>query len=272
MTVTIGRVEVTTASEIGATHRQRGRGCEDAVGWRGADGTAVLATVAIADGHSDQRCVRSGLGAEFAVAAATTLPSDVIDGDALADALIADWRRRVDGHLAGHPLEGAEAGDGDDAQLSAEVAAAWAANARIGYGTTAVLCRVRADAISVVRVGDGDVIAVGRDGVASRLAIVERRADGGTESMSHPDARSSAHCVRIPSDAAPVLLMLSTDGFDNAYPSDESMLRAARELAAHRRDSGRPISADMLTAWAREAADVSGDDATVAVLWIETAP
>ena len=32
----------------------------------------------------------------------------------------------------------------------------------------------------------------------------------------------------------------------------------------------QPIGAEFLTAWAREAAGVSGDDATVAAIWIET--
>jgi hypothetical protein len=48
------------------------------------------------------------------------------------------------------------------------------------------------------------------------------------------------------------------------------MLRAASELVAMRRETGRPIGSDVLTKWAREAADVSGDDATVAAIWIET--
>jgi hypothetical protein len=66
------------------------------------------------------------------------------------------------------------------------------------------------------------------------------------------------------------LLMLATDGFDNAYPAEDSMLRAASELAALRRESGRPVGSDVLGQWAREAANVSGDDATVAAVWIET--
>ena len=36
-----------------------------------------------------------------------------------------------------------------------------------------------------------------------------------------------ARSAEISADAAPVLLMLATDGFDNAYPADDSMLRAA---------------------------------------------
>lgn len=283
MSARIDRVEVTTASETGATHRQHQRECEDAVGWSGADGAAVVATVAVADGHSDPRCIRSKLGADFVVAAATALPPELADADELAGALIDTWRRSVDEHLAEHPLDlasvasdadadSASAGSADasDRAEAATLAEAWATNPRIAYGATAVLCRVSADAITVVRVGDGDIIAVGRDGDADRLAAVERQADGATDSISHPDAYELAHSARILADAAPVLLVLATDGFDNAYPNDESMLRAARELAAHRRESGQPIGADVLSTWAREAADVSGDDATVAVVWIET--
>jgi serine/threonine protein phosphatase PrpC len=276
MSVRIDRAEVTTASETGATHRQHQRDCEDAVGWSGADGATVVATVAVADGHSDPRCVRSRVGAEFVVAAATALPPEHADADALAEALIEHWRRSVDEDLAEHPLDGADLdasadeGEHSDPAVRATLSEAWATNARIAYGATAALCRVSADAITVVRVGDGDIIAVGHDGDAYRLAAVERRADDVTESISHPQAQQLVRRVSIPADAAPALLILATDGFDNAYPSDESMLRAARELAAHRRESGQPIGAEVLSRWAREAADVSGDDATVAVVWIET--
>ena len=55
-------------------------------------------------------------------------------------------------------------------------------------------------------------------------------------------------------------------------PPTIRMLRAASELAALRRDSGRPIDSEVLRRWAREAADMSGDDATVAAVWIETDP
>ena len=34
--------------------------------------------------------------------------------------------------------------------------------------------------------------------------------------------------------------------------------------------AGRPLDAAVLSQWAREAADVSGDDASVAAVWIET--
>lgn len=269
--VRIDRVEITTACETGATHRQRHRDCDDAVGWSGADGGSVVATVAIADGHSDQRCVRSRAGAAFVVAAATAMPGDTLGPHAITEALIADWRRRVDRHLADNPLTAAdlEATDGGGA---AESSPAWAPNARVAYGTTAVLCRITHNAITIVRVGDGDVIAVSTDGRACRLAVPESRPSDITESISQPDAQRVARFAEIPADAAPVLLMLATDGFDNAYPADDSMLRAASELVALRRDSERPIGSDVLSQWAREAADTSGDDATVAAIWIGTTP
>jgi hypothetical protein len=270
LSVRIDRVEVTTACETGAVHRQRNRGCEDAVGWSGADGGSVVATVAIADGHSDRRCVRSQTGAAFVVEAATAMSVDTARPDAIIEALVADWRRRVDRHLADNPLTAADLDAGDSAS-AAEASAAWAKNARLAYGSTAVLCRITTGAVTIVRVGDGDVIAVAADGQARRLAVPESRPSEITESISRPDAQRVARCAEIPAEAAPILVMMATDGFDNAYPDDDSMLRAARELAALRRDSGRPIGSDVLNRWAREAADVSGDDATVAAIWIETA-
>lgn len=255
----IDRVEVATAGETGAAHRHQQRGCDDAVGWTGAAGS-VLATVAVADGHSDPRCARRKLGAEFVLAAAGALPAEPLTPDAMADAFVAEWRRRVDKHLAGNPLSPEDA----------DTASAWAANARIAYGTTALLCRITPDAIMIVRIGDGDVIAVAADERARRLVVPETRPDGSTESISHPAAHRAALRVAIPAAAAPVLVLLATDGFDNAYPAEDSMLRAATELVALRRESGRPIGTDVLSRWAREAADVSGDDATVATVWIET--
>jgi hypothetical protein len=261
----INRVEVTTASETGATHRQRDRGCDDAVGWSGTDGWdggLLFTTVAIADGHSDHRCVRSHTGAAFVVASATDLPAEAVRPDAIAEALVSDWRRRVDRHLVDNPLP---------VTAAPELTTAWAANARLAYGTTAALCRITNDGITIVRVGDGDVIAVAADGQARRLAGAESRTTDVTESISAPDAERVARSAEIPAAEAPVLLVLATDGFDDAYPADDSMLRASSELAELRRETGQPIGVDVLSKWAREAAEVSGDDATVATVWIETA-
>ena len=141
--------------------------------------------------------------------------------DAITEVFIADWRRRVDRHLADNPLTEADidAADGVDA---AQLSAAWAANPRVAYGTTALLCRITHDAITVVRIGDGDVIAVAADGRAGRLAVPERQPSNVTESISQPDAHRAARCAEIAAAAAPVLLLLATDGFDNAYPADDS--------------------------------------------------
>jgi hypothetical protein len=254
--VRINRVEVTTASEVGATHRHRQLGADDAVGWTGAIGHSVIATVALADGHSDPRCVRSRDGAAFVVAAAESLPHEVTGAAEITGALLADWRRRVDQHLAEHPLT-----DREPTSAGAD---------RLAYGTTAIVCRVTALGITIVRIGDGDIIAVTPDGQARRLAPSDQPPGEVTQSLSQPDAAQVARCAEIPAGAAPVLLVLATDGFDNAYPSSDSMLRAADELTTLRRESGVPLTAHVLTQWARSAADVSGDDATVAAVWIET--
>jgi serine/threonine protein phosphatase PrpC len=254
--VQISRVEVTTASEVGATHRHRHRDADDAVGWTGAIGNSVIATVALADGHSDPRCGRSRDGAAFVVATAANLPHQVTGAAALTDALLADWHRRVDEHLTDHPLTDRESTAG--------------APDRLAYGTTAMVCRVTEQHITIVRIGDGDIIAVTADGRSHRIATSDQPPGDVTQSLSQPDAAQAARCVEIAADAAPVLLVLATDGFDNAYPTSDSMLRAAAELTTLRRESGVPLTSDVLTQWARSAAEISGDDATVAAIWIET--
>lgn len=251
----IARVEVTTAAATGATHQARGTGSDDAAIALGPSGEAVLATVAIADGHSDPRCVRSHTGAQFAVAAVAAVPVEAHTPGAITAAVVREWRRLVDADLAARPLTEAGAASRD--------------LPRLAYGTTLAWCRVTPSALTIGWIGDGDVIAVAPDATVQRLTS-DDPVDL-TESLSDDAAEFAARSVHLTAAEAPVLLLLATDGIDNAYPHSESMLQAASQLAELRRTSGRRLPEEVLQQWTREAAEVSGDDATVAVLWLETA-
>jgi len=256
----IAGVEVATATVVGATHRHRHQGCEDAVGWVDVTSGDVLAIVAVADGHSDPRCTRSAVGARFVVTAASDLAYDpAVTGEEWSTALIEGWRRLVDQDLRTRRLTVAEydAPGGSDLRV----------NPRLAYGTTALLARISRDAIALAQIGDGDIVGVTAEGRAERPVPIAAGAPDLTESMSQIDADRIVRRSTIAAAASPVLLLLATDGLDNAYPTSEALPAAAAQLVTTR-SSGR-FDRDVLQRWVEDAAEVSGDDATLAAVWID---
>lgn len=259
----IDGVEVATATVVGATHRHRQQGCEDAVGWVSGTSGDVLAVVAVADGHSDPRCPRSAVGAQFVVTAASDLASDpAVTGDEWSATLFAGWRRLVDDDLRVRPLTALES----DAAAGSEGGES-SVNPRLAYGTTALLARISRDGIALAQIGDGDIVGVSAEGQAERALPSVTRAPGMTESLSQVDVDRVVRRSTIAAAASPVLLLLATDGLDNAYPTSEALPAAAAQLLTTRR-SGQ-FDRDVLQQWVADAAEVSGDDATLAAVWID---
>jgi hypothetical protein len=81
-----------------------------------------------------------------------------------------------------------------------------------------------------------------------------------------------ARAVDVPAAHAPRLVLLATDGLDNAYDRSTGLIEVARDLAEREelRDAGR-LDAEV-AAWVRRAAETSGDDATAAVLLLGEEP
>jgi hypothetical protein len=274
MTGIVGRVvnaEVAIAQAIGGAHRQRDAGSDDAVAWARADGRELHLAAAVSDGHSDKRCFRSRDGARFATRAAL----QVALGDPAAAAapgfmseVVSCWRALVDDDLRSRPPTA------DELNLSAAIrpgaSADVQANPRLIYGATLLVVQVDEDGMTVTQIGDGDVIAVGSDGGALRLLGTDpAEASGLTSSLSQADAAESARSFHLPAVECPALVMLASDGLDNAYPDGSGLLNAGRELLERSRLDGRDAVRDELLDWAAQAAAVSGDDATVALLWLD---
>jgi serine/threonine protein phosphatase PrpC len=259
-------VDAFAGSVIGARHRRLGEDREDAAGWFYTGPPAVL-TAAVADGHGDRRCPRSHDGARFAVAcapdAAAAWWSDPVDEpnrESLASRLVTRWRAAVDEDLARRPAPVYDAGSDDRATGSQ----------RLLYGTTVLLAVTTRVGITVLRIGDGDAIGVSRDGVAYRLLEPVRAAvPGETSSLSADDADRLAQSRTVAHANAPALIVLMTDGVTDAYPDDDGLLRACRELDELWRDGGREQAEASVSAWLQAAAEHSGDDASAAIvrLW-----
>lgn len=253
-------------SVLGARHRRLGEEREDAAGWL-CTGPPDVLTAAVADGHGDRRCPRSHDGARFAVAcapdAAAAWSSDPVDEpnrESLASQLVTRWRATVDKDLARRPAPFDGPGTDDTA----------AASPRLLYGTTVILVVATDVGITVLRIGDGDAIGVNLDGVAYRLLEPDRAAvPGETSSLSADDADRLAWSRTMTRADAPALIVLVTDGVTDAYPDDDGLLDACRELHDLWRDGGREQAEDSVSAWLQAAAEHSGDDASAAAvrLW-----
>jgi serine/threonine protein phosphatase PrpC len=238
---------VAQASATGSRHARRGLGNEDAVR---CSAIASGMVAAVADGHSDPRCVRARVGADFAVEAAVAVDATMAPADA-AHAVVDGWRNRVDVDLLRNPLAG---------------------GGRLAYGTTLLACWVAASGLTLLRIGDGDLVLVDGTGAAWRPLPASAPADwpaGATNSLADPRAQHLAQVLFVPALRAPRLVLLASDGVDNAYPRSDDLLEAARDLA-DRRDLQEPARLQLeVAAWVAKAAETSGDDATAAVLLLE---
>ncbi len=269
--------EVATASERGPGHVRQQSPSEDAVDWVRDDGERFVVAAAVADGHGDRRCLRSADGARFAVRAALdtsvgTVATAVTDAEAvdqrrLTELTVRRWRELVDADLARRPVAAADLDSVDVVGARAAVHA----NPRLLYGTTLILGVVTRDRVVVVQIGDGDVVAVASDGCARRLLDPDpAQGLGTTTSLSQTDAVQVARLRCLERAEVPSLLILASDGIGDAYPDDDALLRVGRELVARTATAGRAAAVADLADWVSAAAANSGDDASAAVIWVDT--
>ena len=119
----MGERRVLIASARGASHERHGTPNQDAAAWEpvGDDGGCLV--VAVADGHGNERAVRSHLGSRMAVDAAISegtafmrghpAPDDLAAleaaaADLLVPRVMAAWNERVTADVAANPLSSGE--------------------------------------------------------------------------------------------------------------------------------------------------------------------
>jgi serine/threonine protein phosphatase PrpC len=232
---------IVAASATGASHLVRGGGNEDAFADRSVRGGIIAA---VADGHSDPRCVRARRGAEIAVDAALVVLAR--GGPDPRRAMVDAWRVGVDSDRA-------DRGE---------------AMPRLAYGTTLLAARWDERTLTLVQAGDGDIVTVSGDGVASRPIRVAGHGEirsGATASLADDDVLTVFALATVSPDE-PRLVLLASDGLDNAYPTEGDLLDAAAEIVRRPELRERAALQREVDDWVRRAAAVSADDATAIVL------
>jgi hypothetical protein len=259
------------ASSVGAHHLAREMPNQDSVRVE----TSQTATVtAVADGHGHSRHFRSGRGSDIATAVALSetsrwldaLPRSASTEELCASArldLVADlhrgWRAAVAADVAANPFteeEDALGRNGDPPEVA--------------YGATLLVAALTATHAILVQIGDGDIVAVTRDGRTwSPIPIDPMLIGHRTTSLAQLDAVDSFRAAVIDLRKDPLdLLLIATDGFANAQRVENWQVLVGTDLARLKREMGVAVLAEELPRSVEGCASAagSGDDTTVALL------
>lgn len=249
------------ASVRGLAHVRADKPNQDAVLWRLPDARFADAAIALADGHGAAPHFRSDTGARLAVESAAAVlgryhqPPDYGGADALPALLLADWRRRVADDLARDPAPG------DGALPGAALAP---------YGATLIAASATADELTLVQIGDGDLLLLFADGrVARPLADDAGLIGEQTYSLCLDDAERhfrTASIWRTPGVPWPRAVVVASDGVGKSFADDAGLFAAVAGLVAHARADWTHLMAELPGWLAALSAAGSADDASLALL------
>lgn len=210
------------AIATGGNHRMHGLGCEDASGSRQLlPGNAFVA--AVADGHGDDSCTRSDIGAHFAVTTALEHLTRVYECDVtLKDNLIAKdivqkWRSLVSKHYYGNPSSSDE--------LVTNSAILDEHSLYHLYGTTLVAMLKTPSFLLLLQQGDGCCLLLDDNGSYHRPLPEDPHCVGNkTSSMADVDAAVNMR-VRVLRDCSERLAacFLGSDGIDKSFADDDGL-------------------------------------------------
>jgi hypothetical protein len=265
---------VFTAVVRGAAHEMAGRPLQDAAGFlAGPPGDARWLALAVADGHGGHPHFRSARGSELAIEVALELagefgpilatapaaaPVYLAARENLVPGLLGRWQEAVAVDLADNPLTGDE-----QLMLAAD-------DPIIAYGSTLLLALLATPWLVLCQIGDGDMVLVSADGVASVPVPHDPRLDGhSTTSLCQFDATEAFRIavVNLPDNPLAALL-LASDGFGNAQTADPWYQPVGGDIARLAAERGVDWVGAQLPVWAARCASAegSGDDTALALL------
>jgi serine/threonine protein phosphatase PrpC len=281
------------ATVRGKSHFVKKMPNQDAVHWSTRRDSACPlgdCVVAVADGHGDTRCVRSHRGSQKAVEAATAallqFAADLrgpyrehrgrwkqAAETQLPSSIISRWRDAVEADLAAEELTEAERqllgdkGGVDTTSLAKELKYK-------AYGTTLLAAMATEQCLLMVQIGDGALVAVNQRGEAYEPLPPDPRNFGNeTTSLSSLSAVQQMRVRLMPLEGAhPVLLLLCTDGYRNAFSKRDFDEVAGEYLAELSKPAGWWTVSGYLEESLEEASSkATGDDASIAILFCEGA-
>lgn len=243
------RWRVISASVRGASHVRANKPNQDAYFADPERGEAETIRAFVADGHGGTTYTRSEKGSRLAVETAARILGDDFGpesfrGDGFGKRMVEAWLEAVDADIR----EGEEPAE------------------RITYGTTLLGCIGSGLGLAFFQLGDGDILAVDSSGIRPVFAPDPRFLGGETLSMCSPNAVENLRWLDW-NEPLPDMIMLSTDGYANSFPSADGFYEAAGEIAQHAREQRWHDLETSLPRWLADTTQRgSGDDITVVIL------
>lgn len=233
---------------------------------------------AIADGHGSKKCIRSHIGAKFAVEASV----EIIEG--IKDELVKDvnqlnikaigkfytkkvvllWREKVENHLNSNPIDSDVMDD-----ISSKDIKSINKNKSIMYGSTLIVVLLIHDYIVCYQLGDGDIMFVSKSKkVTKPFKRDNRHIANDTLSLCLNESEKEFK-IRVFRDIKHVLdmIVISTDGYSNSFSSEEGFLKVGTDLAEMVISDGIEIIEENLKEWIEDTSNYgSGDDTSVSII------
>lgn len=257
--------QVISSSVIGATHVQHHKPNQDALRhYQAAQGLPLI--MAVADGHGGEKYTHSDFGAKFAVEAAVKVlketfkkPDDFslsqikrLAEQDIPKAIVRSWREKVDDYCA------------KQAALNNE-------HKYLYFGTTLLVTLLLPNCILHWQLGDGDILQVEKDQRIHRpLAVDSRLLGNETTSLCGKTPWFDFRCCFQPlvDEQQPRCIVLSTDGYSNAYPSNAAFEQTVLDIVDLAKSEGLQWLKQQLPEWLEEASyKGSGDDISVGILY-----
>lgn len=275
----------------GASHLKSGTPCQDASAvYADQEGRYYIAVVS--DGHGDRTCVRSDRGSAFAVSSALEnlrIFGDSLTGEdsrladilptskhedmvvrKLTDAILYGWRTRVLKDLEENPLSEEEL----------DAAGRYGEKYRKGerlehaYGATLIAALWTRDQLLMIQQGDGQLdLFLSDDSVQTPVPWDDRCYANVTTSICDTDAADSFRHLLLDLEQVPVIACcIGSDGVEDSFANPAGRFHFYRQILAASVDPDRKetFAADLKETLQDLTARGSGDDTSVAVLYLES--
>ncbi len=255
---------------------------QDAIAWCSDNKPDRPLIIAVSDGHGSAKHFRSSTGAQLAVKAAEAtlgaMPAGQPDpqnldaawrwaNESLPRVLVRHWANAVADHVSRKAFTRAERSRLEEEGIDKRRQVAL--NPVLAYGATVLSVAVTESVVVYLQLGDGDILTVSEAGEVSRPLPKDERLFGNeTTSLCMPKAWCEIRMsFQVLGRHQPALIMLSTDGLANSFPTEEAFVKVGSDILDAIRSDGPDHVDENLESWLNEySRRASGDDITLGIL------